>query len=297
VIGQALGRCASRAGAAVLGIGALCSVVWLAALAAVSVLGAWIIFGTVQPHAIVDTGCFVKHHDPVAPNGVRYTLTPGCEVFRIHPSPVTATLTLVAAALVLAMLGALLYLVVGRAADRRFGSRTAWPLVPSAGSVLRTVGRLVGWGILIYFVLIAIVVAVIAGFAILASVGGVVGVLIGVAACGYLLIWWLVPLSVRLELAFLRMVIDDRGLARSWSEVRPSIGQAWAFVGLTTAVSFGLSMAANLLTAGAGRVGVVLALPVQLISYTVQLVILIAVMRFLAGELAPDDAGAAVPPA
>jgi hypothetical protein len=295
VIGRTLGRCISRPGAAVLGIGALCMIVWLAFLAAVAVAGAWIIFGTVHPHAIVDTGCFVKHEDPVGVSGARYTVTPGCDVFRIHPSALTVTLTLVAAGVVLAVTGSLLYLVVARAADRRFGSRTAWPLIPSAGSVLRALGRMIGWGIVLYAGLVAAMIAVVVGFIILAKLGSVVGVLIGIAACAYLLVWWAVPIGVRLQLAFIRMVIDDHPFGRSWDEVHPSMGQAWAFLGLTLAVSFGLSLAANLLSAAAGRLGVIVSLPVQLVSSTVQLVILVAVMRFLAGELASDDTEAAAP--
>jgi zinc-ribbon domain len=297
VIGRTLGRCFSRPGVVLLGIGALCMLVWLAALAAVILAGAWIVFGTVHPHAIVDTGCFVEHNDPLGVDGTRYTITPGCDVFRVHPSALTVTLTLLAAALLLAVIGSLLYLVVARAADRRFGSRTAWPLIPSAGSVLRALMRIIGWGIVLYAVFVAVLIAVIVGFIILAKVGSVVGVLIGIAACAYLLVWWAVPIAVRLELAFMRMVIDDRGLARSWDEVRPTMGQAWAFLGLTLAVSFGLSLAGNLATAAAGKLGVILAAPVQVISYTVQLVILIAVMRFLAGELATDEAEPAAPPA
>jgi zinc-ribbon domain len=290
VIGRALGRYVGRPGVAVFGIGAACMLAWVAALAGAVLAGAWIVFGTVHPHSIVDTGCFVRHSDPAAPNGVTYTMAPNCEVFRIHPSAITATLTLIAAALLLTVLGALLYLIVGRAADRRFGSRRPWPLIPSAGSVLRAVMRVIGWGILAYLVFAFALFALIACFVVLGGIGGVVGVLLGVAGFLYLLIWWLVPLGVRFELAFVRMVIDDRGLASSWSQVRISMGQAWAFVGLTLAVSVGLSLLGNLASAAAGRLGVVLAAPLEVISYTVQLVILVAVMRFVAGELAADDA-------
>jgi hypothetical protein len=102
-----------------------------------------------------------------------------------------------------------------------------------------------------------------------------------------------VPLVVRVSLAFVRMVIDDRGFVQSWNEVHPTMGQAWAFVGLNVAISFGLTIAGFILQQ-AGTVGLVLNQPLQLVSYTLQLVLLVAVMRFLAGELAPDDGAAAV---
>ena len=292
VIGRTLGSLFSRPGAALLGILTACVLVWLAALVALVVIGAWLMFGTLHPHSIVDTSCFVRHDDPATPNGWNYTLVSGCQVFRIHPAVATVTLTVVAAALALAVVGALLYLVAGRAADRRFGARTPWPLLPGAASVLRTVLRVLGWGILAYLGLALATAALILAFIVLGRVGGVFGVLVGVGGCIYLLIWWLVPLGVRLELAFVRMVIDDRGLAASWRDLRVSMGQAWAFVGLTFAVSIGLSIVGNLVSA-LGKAGLVLALPVQLISYTVQLVLLVAVMRFLAGELATDDAAGA----
>ena len=294
VIGESLARYVGRPGLVVFGIAAVCTVAWLAAAAIVVLGGAWMMFGTVHPHSIIDTGCFVRHDNPASPNGApSYTLIKGCEVFRIHPNPATVVFTLLVGALLIAVLGALIYIIVARATDRRFGSRHPWPLMPSAGSVLRVVMRVIGWGIVLYVAFVAAFVAVFFAFVILASIGHAVGVLLGIAGCAYLLVWWAVPLAVRVSLAFVRMVIDDRGFVQSWNEVRPSMGQAWAFVGLNVAISFGLSIAGFILQQ-AGTVGLVLNQPLQVVSYTVQLVLLVAVMRFLAGELAPDDGAATV---
>jgi hypothetical protein len=294
VVGESLTRYVGRPGLAVFGIAAVCTVAWVAATAIVVLAGVWVMFGTVHPHSIIDTGCFVRYDNPAAPSDAPdYRLIKGCEVFRIHPNPVAVVFTLLIGALLLAVLGALVYIIVARATDRRFGSRHPWPLMPGAGSVLRMVMRVIGWGIVLSVALVIAFVAVIFAFAILVSVGRVVGVLLGIAGCAYLLVWWAVPLGVRASLAFVRMVIDDRGFVQSWNEVRPRMGQAWAFVGLNVAISLGLTIAGFILQQ-AGTVGLVLSQPLQLISYTVELVLLVAVMRFLAGELAPEDAGAAV---
>jgi hypothetical protein len=287
VFGSTLSRVVRRPGWALLGITYAAWVIGVAVLAATLLVAAEAVFGTLHVHRIVNTHCIERVHR-AAGQGDTFKLRPNCELWRIHPGVGKPLVTGVAGAIVLIIVGTALWLVVSRAADRRFGSLRVWPLIPDGGTVLRTIGRVIGWGFLVWLIAIGVVGVIAIAFAILVGVGGVIGVLLGLAGLVYLGIWWLVPYIVRLQMAFTRMVIDDTRFPECWNLIRPRLGQAWAFVGLMTLLAIGFGLIGSVLRA-AGTGGQVLSILVNPVGSTVELAITVAVMRFLAGELGTDE--------
>jgi hypothetical protein len=239
------------------------------------------IFGTVHPHAILNTHCFVHRRATAGQNDV-YKLRPHCEVFRIHPGVGKAVgVGLVAFALFSAATAAL-WIVTLRAADRRFGSRREWSLIPSAGTVLRAIGRVLGWGLASYAGLVLAVIAVAVAFGVGVRAGPL-GILVAAAALIAAVIWWVAPFLVHLGMAFAKMLVDDEGMVAAWRAVRVTMGQAWAIIGLGLLVSIGFSIVETVLRV-AGNAGIVLSIPIQLAAYALQAALTVALMRFLTGE-------------
>jgi hypothetical protein len=287
VFGSTLERAPRGPGWSLLGI---CTVTLLLGLligAALFVASAQAIFGTVHPHAIVNTHCFVRRQTTAGQNDF-YKLRPHCTVFRIHPSAGKVIgVGLVAFVLYLAA-NAVLSVVSLRAADRRFGSLREWPLIPSAGALLRAVGRLLGWGLVSYAVAalggVVIVLVFVAG-----GRAGPLGIFIALAVVIAAGIWWIAPLVVRLLMAFTKMLVDDQGLVEAWKAIHLTMGQAWAIIGLGLLVSVGFSIAESIVRV-AGNAGLVLSIPIQLAAYAVQLALVVALMRFLSGEPSREPA-------
>src|SRR5205823_12853173 len=105
------------------------AVVGAAVLAAAFVAVIETVFGTVHVHRIVNTHCIVRVHR-ITGSGDTWKLRPGCELWRIHPGVAKPVVAGAVAAIVLIVVGTALSMVVSRAADRRFGSLRAWPLIP-----------------------------------------------------------------------------------------------------------------------------------------------------------------------
>jgi hypothetical protein len=292
VFGATFERAPRRPGWSLLGITTVTFVLALLIGAALFVASVQAIFGTVHPHAILNTHCFVRRQ-PTAGQNDFFKLRPHCTVLRIHPGVGKIVgVGLVAFALFFAAT-AMLWVVSLRAADRRFGSLREWPLIPSAGVALRAIGRLLGWGLVSYagFVLGVIVIALafVAG-----GKAGPLGILVVLAALVAALVWWIAPFLVHLSAAFTKMLVDDRGLIEAWKAIHVTMGQAWAIIGLSLLVSVGFDIVQGI-TRVAGTAGLVLSIPIQLAAYAVQLALAVALMRFLSGEpsgeqTADDDA-------
>ncbi|HET7379208.1 MAG TPA: hypothetical protein VFJ24_04110, partial [Gaiellales bacterium] len=271
----------------------ICTVTFLLGFligAALFVASVQAIFGTVHPHAILNTHCFERRQTTAGQNNF-YKLRPHCTVFRIHPDAGKVVGVGLVAFLLYLAVSAMLSVVALRAADRRFGSLREWPLIPSGGAVLRAIGRLLGWGLLSYAGLALGVVAVVLMF-LAGGKAGPLGILIALALLVVALVWWLAPFAVHLLMAFTKMLVDDQGLIEAWKAIRVTLGQAWAIIGLGLLVSIGFSIAESIVRV-AGNAGFVLSIPIQLAAYAVQLALAVALMRFLSGELsgdaAPDD--------
>jgi hypothetical protein len=249
-------------------------------------------FGTIEIRRIVDTHCFVRTQG-LSSSQVNYKIRSHCDVFRLHPSVGKLVVVGIICGLVVVLLSTMLYLIMLRRTDRLFGSLRRWPLLPSARTTLVATGRVIGWGI---------VGSVVAGLMLLAaglvlklgSAVGALGVLLAVAVLLYLAIWWIVPLGVRANMSWTRMLTDDQSLSGAWRSLgSPTMGQMWAYVGLSVLISLAFYIATRILGA-LGAFGAVLALPLQLVSTTLGLALLIATMRFLAGELGTGAAPPAV---
>ncbi len=281
MFGATLERAPRRPGWSLLGI---CAVTFaLSAVIGVVLLvaAAQAIFGTVHPHAILNTHCFVHRQATAGQNDI-YRLRPHCTVFRIHPSAGNAVGVGLLVFVVYIAATTALWLVALRAADRRFGSRREWPLIPSAGAVLRAIGRVLGWGLLSYagFALGAFVVALafVAG-----ARAGPLGILVAAVVLIAVVIWWVAPFLVHLVMAFTKLLVDDQGMLEAWRAVRVTMGQAWAIIGLGLLVSIGFSIVQSVLQI-AGPAGFALSIPIQLAAYAVQVALTVALMRFLTGE-------------
>jgi len=129
----------------------------------------------------------------------------------------------------------------------------------------------------------------------LISATGPIGVLLTVVG-GIGLLIWIAPYGVRLQMAFARMVIDDTGFGDCWSEIRPGLGQAWAFIGLMVLLGIGFSLVESVLRV-AGSAGELLSFLLQVVASIIELAITIAVMRFLTGELGTGEPVEPVSPA
>jgi len=281
VFGSTLERAPHRPGWSLLGI---CTVTFLLGFligAALFVASVQAIFGTVHPHAILNTHCFEQRQTTAGQSDL-YKLRPHCTVFRINPGAGKAVSVGLVAFLLYLTATAMLSVVALRAADRRFGSLRDWPLIPSGGAVLRAIGRLLGWGLLSYagLVLGAVVIALafVAG-----GKAGPLGILIALAVFVAALVWWIAPFVIHLLMAFTKMLVDDQGLVEAWNAIRVTLGQAWAIIGLGLLVSIGFSIAESIVRV-AGNAGFVLSIPIQLAAYAVQLALAVALMRFLSGE-------------
>ena len=294
VFGATLERAPRRPGWALLGISTVTFALGFLIGAALLAAAVQAIFGTIHPHAILNTHCFVHRQGTAGQNDI-YKLRPHCTVFRIHPSAGKVVgVGLLAFVLYIAATTAL-WMVALRAADRRFGSRREWPLIPSARSVVRSIGRVLGWGLLSYAGLglgvVVIALAFVAG-----AYAGPLGILVAAVVVIAVVIWWVAPFLVHLVMAFTKLLVDDQGMVEAWRSIRVTMGQAWAIIGLGLLVSIGFSIAQSVLQI-AGAAGFVLSIPIQLAAYAVQIALTVALMRFLAGEppAEPVADGDAVP--
>jgi hypothetical protein len=263
-------------------------------------------FGTLWPRQIVNTGCWVRSDTPTD-----YTLSrpgdsspeywrhlSGCDALRIHPDwtliAVGVALTIVAYTLVSAVAGA----INARAAAYVVDSE--YRLWPSFRQLVRTAGRIMGWGLVlsIGFVLawVLVVVAVIA----MASLGGIFVLLVvlfvlAVIGAG---IWFGVPLCMRLWLSFTLMIVDDVPLLQSWKSVTVSTGQAWGFIGLMFVASIGFGVASQVsnlffkLGTGGIVIGIVLTLAVYLLQTLFYTLYAVIVARGLSDGPLPEAAAA-----
>ena len=273
----------------------------LAASAAATVLAA---FGTLSPHRLVDTSCFVQRSPNSfdAAGGQRWDVIPGCDAFPLSPN-VAALAGLGALTAVVSMaVGFCCYLLLNRLSDQAMQSYRDRAL-PAPRRMLVAAGRALGWalvataavfGLLIAVVLIALVLA--------ALLPGALVALLMVGAGIYLAIRYAAVWYVRFQLAFVRMVIDDRPLPDCWNDMRMiTVGRAWAYIGLTTAAGFGFGIASNVATAVAGAgaalavIGVAVYLVVLATQYLWTALFTTAVMRQLSTAEPAAEADAVRP--
>jgi hypothetical protein len=220
-------------------------------------------FGTLSPHRLVDTGCFVdrSQSDPFGSqsSGPDYEMLPGCDAFPIDPNvPVLVGLGSLTV-LVSMTVGLCLMLLLYRLSDQTLRSYRA-RLLPAPGRVLVTAGRLVGWGLVATAAVAASVAAIaLVAYALASVIPGWLVALALVAAVAYAVVCHVAIWYVRFQLAVARMIIDDRPLPACWRELSLiTLGRAWAFIGLSFAGSFAFSIGTNIASVAGAATGLVL---------------------------------------
>ncbi|HUZ84874.1 MAG TPA: zinc ribbon domain-containing protein [Gaiellales bacterium] len=276
----------------------LATVVQVAAIAAGLAAVVYASFSTFDYHRILRTSCFHATTRSGATTG--FTVTPNCDPLRARVD-VPAMLAAGLAALVLAtVVTTLAYLAIYRRCDREAGNGVPRRPLPGAGPIGRAAGRAFGWGTVISVGVLLVIVAAAVPLAVTASStagGSEVLLMLGeIAALAYLAIRWVVPFLIRLQFAYVRMLLDDRPLPACVEEMRRlSRGQAWAYLGLLLAVSIGASFATSiaafaLASMPGGTYATQFAFQVAATMVTTSFTI--AMMRNIAGELAtPGGAG------
>jgi hypothetical protein len=245
-------------------------------------------------HHVVNRAC-IEHSDQ----------HPGCSIIRGSVDWAALSVVAVVGIVVLGVVSTCCYIVVFRRCDREVGSGADWPLMPSPGMLLRTIGRSIGWGFLAYLALgaasgisIGIPVAttqLIGNTAVIA-----LAVTAEAAALAYLWIWWLIPWAIRAALAWTRVLVDDWAAPRAWrSLAEVPRGQLWGFLGMLVLFSVGFnivqSVGQQFLRAGAAAavIGILIYVVAQVLWMVVLPSVQVASMRFLSS----DPPTPAVPPA
>ena len=286
-------------------------VVLLAALVGYAVTAVGIVltvlagFGTLWPRQIVNTGCFVRSNTPTA-----YTITrpgkgseywrhlPGCDAFRIHPDwtliAIGAALTIVAYAVATAMAWAISTRAAAYVVDPEYR------LWPSIRLLLRTTGRIIGWGLVLWLAfVVAYFVSVFAVVVVASLLPGLVALLLIIAAV-IAAFWFGVPLWVRVSLSFILMIVDDLPWHRSWASIVVSTGQAWAFAGLLVVAGIGFIVVSQVtgaifnLGSGGIVIGIVLTIALYLLETLFFVLYFVIVARGLSSAPPPPAAAVAV---
>jgi hypothetical protein len=263
---------------------------------------AYATFGTLHPHAIVDTHCFVRTGD-LNGAGTTFRMRQGCDVFPLHASAAGLVIAAVGALLVLLVAWTALQVVLLRRCDREFGSHTAWPLLPTLPAIARASGRVLGWGIvamLAWTLAITIPILIVASTANSGAPPAVqaTAILAEVAGMAFLAIWWIVPFLIRAGLAAVGMLTDDRTLVAAWHSLAPSRGQLWAFLGLEACVVISFTIANQLVSAVFGNLGALviagglISAALQLVAFVLNPALEVATMRFFQGGGGPRAADA-----
>jgi hypothetical protein len=270
------------------------SVVAFAAGAVVTVLAG---FGTIWPRQIVNTSCFVKTDQASGyvvsrPGGSSqyWERLPNCDATRIDPNwgmIVVVGLVMFAVVLLVSALAlAITYRVAAHVID---GDR---PTLPSSAAILRAAGRVLGWGAVLGACWIGGWLLFVIAAMVLIGVAGPIGVLIVIGLVIYLAIWWVVPLVMRSTLAYALMIVDDAPFPDCWGACDVTLGQAWGYLGLTLAASFGFSIVSQLVNAfgSLGRGWLVAAIIASLALYLIQYLFFAAYAVIVAHGLSADHA-------
>jgi hypothetical protein len=236
-------------------------------------------------HHVVNRAC-IEHSDA----------HPGCSIIRGGVDWAALSIVAVVGIVLLGVIWTCCYIVVFRRCDREVGSGADWPLMPSAGMLLRTLGRAIGWGLLVYLAL-----AVAGGVSIGIPVGTtqVIGntavialaVAAEVAVFAYVWIWWLIPWAIRAGLSWTRVLVDDWAAPRAWRSLAAARrGQLWGFLGMLVVFSIGFnivqSVGQQFLRAGAAAavIGVIMYVVAQVLWMVVFPSVQVASMRFLSSD-------------
>ena len=205
-----------------------------------TVFTAYAALGTLRFHRIVDTSCFVKTGSDSNPFGnsastAGYKVLPHCDWFPLSVNWGAFALAVTISVIAVLLMGAATGILITRLADRLGGNATR-RLVPTFAEIARALGRILGWGILVYVGMI-VVFGVIAGvFALCAAVlpsalTAILGIALGVAAI-YAFIRYLVPWYVRAGLTLMIVFADDRQVPAVWRETRMRARTAWKIEGI-----------------------------------------------------------------
>jgi hypothetical protein len=252
-------------------------------------------FGTIWPRQIVNTSCFVETDRPTGyvvshPGGstTYWDRVPNCDVTRIDPNwamiAVVGLLMFALVVLVSAIAWAITYRIAAHVVD---GDR---PTLPSSGAIMRAAGRVLGWGAVLAACWIGGSLLFVLAGVVLVELAGPIGVLIMIGLFIYLGIWWVVPLLTRATLAFALMIVDDARFPDCWAVCDVTLGQAWGYLGLTFAASFGFSIITQAVNAFGSQGGgwlvaaIIASIAVYLIQYLFFAVYAVIVARGLSAE-------------
>jgi zinc-ribbon domain len=203
---------------------------------------AYAALGTLRFHRIVNTGCFVKaggtdnfSFRAGGPTTTDYKLRPHCDWFPLSVNWDAFAVGLAVSIVVIVLAVAASYIVVVRLADR-LGEGSARRVVPTLPEVVRAIGRVVGWSILVYAGGVAVVAVTVAAFAVgVAALPKGLAVMVGIAlgvALIYAYIRYLVPWYVRASLTLVIVFADDRRVRAVWQETKMRALTAWKIVGI-----------------------------------------------------------------
>ena len=292
VFGHAMGALwARRVWRLALTAGAATAIQAAAAVGAL-LLVAYATFSTVDPNRILRTSCFQQRR--FQPSG-SFTIRHGCDPFRLRADPGGLVAGGIAAVLIAVAVFVLTTVAFYRRCDVDAGTAQPRSILPGPGACFRAIYRVFGWwlvgsagfGLLIAAAVIPLTVT--AG----ATAGGARALLLlgEIAALAWLGIWWVVPFCVRVYLAGLRMVIDDRQLVTAYEPMRAlRRGQAWGYVGLALVLAIGVSVVSGIVGQIVGSLPAgnwVSQFVFTVVSTLVTGVFAVAMMRNVAGELPP----------
>jgi hypothetical protein len=230
---------------------------------------------------------------------------PGCSIIRGSVDWSALSVVVVVGIVVLTVVWTCCYIVVFRRCDREIGSGADWPLMPSPGMVLRTIGRTIGWGFLAYLAFgVASGISVGIPVATTQLIGNTAVIALAVTAevavFAYVWIWWLIPWAIRAALAWTRVLIDDSAAPMAWHSLAAARrGQLWGFLGMLVVFSIGFnivqSVGQQFLRAGAGAavIGIIVYVVAQVLWMVVLPSVQVASMRFLSSD---PPAAANTPP-
>jgi hypothetical protein len=259
-------------------------------------------FSTYWPRRILRTSCFRRVNAfPLSGmtyswDGRNYKLRAGCDPIRPHINTLGLSATAVLAVVVVGVVTAAGVVALLRRCDRQAGSGRRWPILPAPAQLARATYRQVGWSLAFYVaaVLTLGIAAIPIGTTAATAGGSGGGVLIAIelVAYAYLAIRWVVPWLVRVYLAWVRMLLDDRPLPAAYAEVpAPGVKRAWALVGLTVAVLVVIGLIATMVVGFVPSVQIPLQIVITVLEAMVYGTFAVAAMRNLTGELGRDATG------
>ncbi len=242
-------------------------------------------FGTLWPRRIVNTNCLVHTHTTYGSSTLQQV--PGCDLLRIDPE--WSLLVPVAVATVVAYILALIlgWVMTARAAAYLADDR--YRLWPGPRVLLRAARRAIGWGVTLALLAMVAWILWIVIVVVLVRVLPLLLVIV-IPVSIWLVIQWVAPLGVRATLAVMLMVVDDRPFGECWGAVHPTIGQAWAFIGLTIVISIAggvASQVTNLLFSQGGiwiALGIVISLLVTIYQTLFSTLFTVLTARALSGD-------------